>query len=79
MITEATKLNSFREDVYSHFTKRKDATMNLLDALTSSGAQCDSPVQLSNSEFFKREYSSITDSIADGLPHAHWKAFPKLI
>lgn len=79
MIPEATTLNSYREELYSHFTKRKDATMNLLDALTSDGAQCSSPIQLSNSEFFKRKYSSITDVIADGLPHAHWKEFPKLI
>lgn len=79
MISQATKLISFREELYSHFPKRKDATMNLLDALTSHGAQYGSPVQLSNSIFFEREYSSITDVIADGLPDAHWGTFPKLI
>jgi len=79
VIAEATKLNLFRGALYSLFTKRKDATMNLMDALTSDGAQYDSPVQLSNSEFFEREYSSVTDSIADGLPHVRCKAIPKLI
>ena len=35
------------------FTKRKDAIMNLLDALTSDGGKCKSVVQLSNSFFLK--------------------------
>ncbi len=50
------------------FPKRKDAIMNLLDALTSHGHQCNSVVQLSKASCYDRKYSSITDAIADGLP-----------
>ena len=53
--------------------------MNLLDALTSYGHQCNSVVQLSLADCFKHQYSSITDAIADGLPYAKWDEIVKLI
>jgi hypothetical protein len=53
--------------------------MNLLDALTSHGHRCRSIIQLSNVNCFDRQYSSITDAIADGLPHADFKKIGKLI
>jgi len=53
--------------------------MNLLDALTSNGHRCKSILQLSNVDCFNRKYSSITDAIADGLPHADFNKIMKLI
>ena len=79
MIPHLAKLQQFRETLYTLFPKRKDAIMNLLDALTSQGHQCDSIVQLSNATCFERQYSSITDAIADGLPEAQWEAIRKLV
>jgi len=79
MDTAALKLQAFRTALYTHFLKRKDAIMNLLDALTSHGRQCNSIVQLSNASCFERQYSSITDAIADGLPDAKWSAIRKLV
>mgnify|MGYP001157989291 CR=1 FL=1 len=79
MISEIQKLVSFRLQLYSHFHKRKDAIMNLIDALCSYGNQCKSIVELSLASCFERQYSSITDAIADGLPHANWPAIEKLI
>lgn len=73
-----TKLESFRKSLYLLFSKRKDAIMNLLDALTTNGHQSKSVVQLSTSPFFERQYSSITDAIADGLPDADWGGIQKL-
>lgn len=79
MITEISKLDTFRKELYSLFPKRRDAIMNLLDALTSYGHRCTSVVQLSQADCFKRQYSSITDAIADGLPDARWNDMMKLI
>jgi hypothetical protein len=75
---ELNQLTRFRESLYSLFPKRKDAIMNLLDALTSHGHECRSVTQLSQSPFFERQYSSITDAIADGLVDAPWDAIRKL-
>ena len=79
MITQTLELAKFREALYSLFPMRKAAIMNLLDALTSNGHQCHSIVQLSNSDCYERQYSSITDAIADGLPHANWDQIMKLV
>lgn len=79
MIDFTSKLQTFREALYGLFPKRKDAIMNLLDAITSHGRQCNSVVQLSNANCFKRQYSSITDAIADGLPEAKWDEIEKLV
>lgn len=75
----AAQLAQFRESLYLLFPKRKDAIMNLLDALTCHGRLCDSVVQLSNTNQFERKYSSVTDAIADGLPEAEWSAIKKLV
>ena len=65
--------------LYELFSKRKDAIMNLLDALTSEGRKCNSVVELSNASFFQRQYSSVTDAIADGLPSAQWDKIRQLV
>jgi hypothetical protein len=74
-----TKLQTFRAEIYGCFQKRKDAIMNLLDALTSAGHQSKSVVQLSQAHCFQRQYSSITDAISDGLPHTQWDKITSLI
>ena len=72
-------LKCFREALYKLFPKRKDAIMNLLDAIASYGHQSKSVVQLSKSPLFERKYSSITDATSDGLPHANWCEIEKLV
>jgi len=73
------RIQEFRSKLYNFFPKRSDAIMNLLDALTSHGHRCKSIIQLSNVNCFDRQYSSITDAIADGLPHADFNKIRKLI
>ncbi len=65
--------------IYQNFSDRKDAIMNLLDALTSYGNRCNSVVQLSKAVCFARQYSSITDAIANGLKNVDWNDVMKLI
>ena len=72
-------IQMFRSGLYNLFPKRADAIINLLDALTSNGHRSKSLIQLSNVDCFDRKYSSITDAIADGLPHADFKKIMKLI
>ena len=64
------RLKQFRERLYSLLPYRRDALFNLLDALTSRGHESKSIVELSEAKVFERQYSSITDAIADGLPKA---------
>jgi len=78
MLTKITQLENFRKEIYACFPKRGDAIMNLLDAISSHGHQCGSVVQLSNANCFTRQYSSITDAIADGLCDANWDNIEKL-
>lgn len=78
METQINKLEKFRLKFYSCFSKRKDAAMNLLDAISSFGHRCKSVVELSESPHFERQYSSITDAVADGLPDANWEEIEKL-
>ncbi len=78
-LNATTKLSQFREELYLLFPKRRDAIMNLLDALTSDGHHCKSVVQLSNSQQFKRQYSSITDAVADGLSEVSWNEVCRLV
>lgn len=73
------KLNQFRQSIYKSFPKRGDATMNLLDALSSDGHNCRSVVELSEASCFKRQYSSVTDAIADGLPSISWDNLSKSV
>jgi hypothetical protein len=79
MPSNTSTLKTFREKLFLLFPKRKDAIMNLLDALTAHGHQCRSIVQLSETIPFKRRYTSITDAIADGLPSANWTDIEKLV
>ena len=77
--TTLTKLKTFRQAIYTCFSKRKDAIFDLLDALTSHGHQCQSVIELSQTQSYQRQYSSITDAIADGLPDANWPSIQKQI
>ena len=61
------ELKIFRDKIYTTFGARSDANMNTLDALSSYGHQCRRVVELSEAPCFLRQYSSITDGIADGL------------
>ena len=79
MTSAIAKLQEFRRELYELLFRRRDAIMNLLDALTSEGRKCDSIVQLSNASCFQRQYSSVTDAIADGLPYAQWKQIRQLV
>ena len=73
MITQQLSiLKSFREKLYNFFPKRGDATMNLLDAVSSHAHHCNSVVELSEAPCFERQYSSITDAVGDGLSAANW-------
>jgi DDE superfamily endonuclease len=55
-------LEQFRNDVYSLFSQRADALMDLLDAL-SSNTTARSVVELSDNPLFRRQYSSVHDGI----------------
>lgn len=72
-------LTNFRQSIYSHFSTRRDASMNLLDALSSYGHRCKNAIELCESPYFEREYSSITDAIADGLSAANWTKITQMI
>lgn len=73
------KLIEYRNKLYQLFPKRKDAIFELMDANTASNKTCPSIVQLSKSEFFTREYPSITDALTDGLAAAQWVNIQKLL
>lgn len=73
------RLQNFRNNLYSLFTKRADALFNLLDALCRDGHQYKSVVELSQSVSFERGYSSITDAITRGLNHADFKKIEALV
>jgi hypothetical protein len=80
MITKLKEaLLLFRIYLHFLFPKRRDAILNLLDALSSNGHHVSSIVQLSESDKFERKYSSITDAIADGLTHAPWDDIQRLV
>lgn len=53
-------LEQFREAVHDSFTRRADAALDLVDALTGAG-QVDSPVALSEAASFQRKFSSVYD------------------
>ena len=73
------KLQQFRTSIYDTFPARCDANMNLLDALCSYGHRCKNPIELCESPYFEREYSSITDAIGDGLSAANgWDSMTKI-
>jgi hypothetical protein len=63
MSIHISQLKQFRQELYKAFDLRRDALIELIDALASTpGAH--SVVELSLSPFFRREYSSVHDAIA---------------
>ncbi len=52
----------FRAKIYDSFPYRADATMNLIDAM-SANTSATSPVQLTLSPLFPRQYSSLHDAV----------------
>ena len=79
MLSQQTKLHNFRQKLIGCFKKRSDAIFNLLDAITSYAHHCHSVVQLSESQAFERQYTSITDAVADGLVEADWEEARKVV
>lgn len=65
-------VKKFRQVLYDLIPLRRDATMNLIDAL-SSNDKAGSVVQLSLNPLFKRTYSSITDAIHNFFPDSQEK------
>ncbi len=59
-------LKWFRQKLYELLPKRRDATLDLIDAL-SSDQHAESVTQLSLSPFFRRKYNSITKVIKEFL------------
>ena len=55
----------FRREVYQSFEQRADAGLDLVDALTSAPV-VESPVGLSESPLFRREFSSVYDVLKSG-------------
>ena len=55
MLTQIERLKNYREAIYSLFHKRKDAIMNLLDAISSFGHRSRSVVELSEAACFERQ------------------------
>ncbi|MBE7554268.1 MAG: transposase [Anaerolineales bacterium] len=61
-----TLLQQFRAGLYHSFRQRADAVFELIDALASD-PQARSPVELSLSPVFRRQYASVYDGL-DGWP-----------
>ena len=72
------KLEAFRRSFYEILPVRRDATLNLYDALSADGHTVKSVTELCESRHYERQYPSITDAISNGLPHAPWKAIQKV-
>lgn len=67
-------LQQFRDTVYQALPKRADATMDLLDALTAA-THVESPVALSESVLFRRQFSSVYDVLEAGdMPDSDLRA-----
>ena len=62
MISAIRKLQNFRLELYNLIPKRADATVELIDSL-SSDTGAGSVVQLSESSLFRRTYNSIFDAV----------------
>ena len=58
-------ISEFREAVYQKVTWRADTILDLIDALTISG-HVNSPVALSESPLFRRQFSSVYDALVRG-------------
>lgn len=79
-MTSLESIKLFRSKLYSMFPSRRDAIMNLLDAISSHAHRCDSVVKLSQAKHFKRSYCSITDAIkaASKIQADSWHKMMKL-
>ncbi len=62
-------LQQFRQSVYQILSKRADATLDFIDALTVAG-HVSSPVALSEETPFRRKFSSIYDVLSEGCVEA---------
>ncbi len=62
METHEIKFVKFRNELYDSLDKRADATMDLIDALSGNQSAA-SPVQLSLSSLFRRQYASLHDAV----------------
>ncbi|MCB0241194.1 MAG: transposase, partial [Anaerolineae bacterium] len=58
-------IDRFRREVYQSFEQRADASLDLIDSLTSAPV-VESPVGLSESPMFRREFSSVYDALKSG-------------
>jgi hypothetical protein len=58
-------IQQFRQTVYQILGQRADASLDLIDALTAAG-EVASPVALSESSLFRRQYSSVYDVLTAG-------------
>lgn len=58
-------IKQFRQSVYQILTKRADATLDFIDALTVAG-HVSSPVALSEEQPFRRKFGSIYDVLSEG-------------
>jgi len=63
--TPLERLQSFRQNLYNCFTQRADASLDLVDALTQA-REVESPVALSESPAFQRDYPSVYDALEAG-------------
>ena len=79
MMNTYDKLIKFRNAIYEKIRYRRDATIELIDAVCSFGHQCQSVVELSEAPCFTRKYSSVTDCIADGSANEDIEALRKII
>lgn len=62
-------IQQFRQTVYQIFGQRADASLDLIDALTVAG-QVESPVALSETGLFRRQYSAVYDVLSAGRVEA---------
>ena len=61
-------LVDFRNEIYQSFPHRADSIMDLIDALAGN-VSATSPVELSLSPLFRRQYASVNDAIQNLAPH----------
>ncbi len=73
------EITNFRNALYNLSGNRKDVMMNLLDALSGHGHEYKSVVQLSLTDCFERQYSSITEAITMGAANIDWLGVRRLI
>jgi hypothetical protein len=62
---EKPMIAQFRREVYHSFEQRGDAALDLIDSL-SSAEGVGSPVEVSESPLFRRQYSSVYDVLQNG-------------